>query len=71
MSRMRVRPSAPGTKALSLDSIWCRRVSRKGDTVDHSRILLGTLRTILRDEDGERIARDTTQIAPGVRRRAA
>lgn len=70
MARMRVRPSAPGTKAYTTETVWCKRVSRRGMTADRGRILLGTLKTILRDED-DRITRTTTEIAPGVRRRAA
>ena len=65
--RMRVKPHAPGTSAHTLESMWCRRVSRKGATVDQSRILLGTLRDILK---GER-APLPAEIAPGVRRRVS
>ena len=66
MSRMRVRPHAPGTSAHTLESVWCRRVSRKSATVDQSRILLGTLKAILK---GEREPLPS-EIAPGVRKRA-
>lgn len=69
MARMHVKPSATGTRAHTLESVWCRRVSRKGPTVDQSRILLGTLRDMLRGDDG-RIVRETVEVAPGVRRRA-
>lgn len=69
-NRMRVKPSAPGTRANSLDTVWCRRVPKKGPTVDQDRILRGTLKAILKDEPG-RITRETVEIAPGVRRRRA
>jgi hypothetical protein len=68
MSKMTCKAPARGTRANTLESVWCRRVSRKATTEDNARILLGTLRAILKD-DPDRIVRDTMEIALGVRRR--